>query len=267
MRATLGTAVLIFAGAATAGTSRAQAPWQTGRAAGEVGASAIPSPAGGDTVRTRRLWSLGSQRWLGPGGQSPDGRYVAYTDWATGDLAVHDVVGQTDRRLTDKGSWLQNGTEWAQGAVFSPDGRSVAYAWVNSENHFELRVVRLAGGAPRILFPDDETQYLQPFAWSPDGRSILARLARRGRDNQVVTISVAGGTVRVLKSFAGGSRRASRIRQTAAGSCTTTRRARTAPSGTCSCWPPTAAGRFHWCRARRTIGSSVGRRTGAMCSS
>ena len=204
MKALVGTAVLVLAGAATVGTGRAQAPSQPAWAVAGPEASGVASTAGGDTVTTRRLWSLGQQRWLGPGGQSPDGRYVAYTDWATGDLAVHDVLSQSDRRLTDKGSWLENGTEWAQGAVFSPDGQRIAYAWVNSENRFELRVVRVSGGAPRIVFPDDETEYLQPFAWSPDRRSVLARLQRRGHGTQIVAIAVADGTVRVLKSVTGG---------------------------------------------------------------
>jgi len=140
-----------------------------------------------------------------PGGQSPDGRYVAYTDWATGDLAVHDVVSQTDRRLTDKGSWTQNGAEFAEGATFSPDGQRIAYAWSNSESRPELRVVGLDGGAPRIVYRHEEMAGLQPFAWSPDGRSVLALLSRRDGGNQVATISVADGTVRILKSFNRGS--------------------------------------------------------------
>lgn len=201
MKATIGAAVCILAGAATVGIGRAQTPWQNAGAAVEARASTAPSTAGGDTVTTRRLWALGAQRWLGPGGQSPDGRHVAYTDWATGDLAIHDVVSRTDRHLTDKGSWLVNGTEWAQGAVFSPDGQRIAYAWVNAENRFELRVVPTAGGAPSTVFPDDSTLYLQPFAWSPDGRSILVRLDRRGHGSEIATIAAAGGAVRVLKTF------------------------------------------------------------------
>jgi len=204
MKTTIGSVVLVLAGAAAVGTGHAQTAWQAAPVPAEVQASGAPSPAGGDTVTTRRLWSLGSQRRLMPGGQSPDGRYVAYTDWATGDLAVHDVVSQTDRRLTDKGSWLQNGAEYAQGATFSPDGQRIAYAWVNSDNHFELRVVRLDGGAPRMVYRNEEIAYLQPFAWSPDGRSVLAVLSRRG-SGQAATISVADGTVRIIKSFTRGS--------------------------------------------------------------
>lgn len=205
MTTTIGIAVLVLAGAATVGIGRAQTPWQAAWVAVEARASGVPSPAGGDTVTTRRLWSLGSRRWLMPGGQSPDGRYVAYTDWATGDLAVHDVVSQTDRRLTDKGSWTQNGAEFAEGATFSPDGQRIAYAWSNSESRPELRVVGLDGGAPRIVYRHEEMAGLQPFAWSPDGRSVLALLSRRDGGNQVATISVADGTVRILKSFNRGS--------------------------------------------------------------
>jgi len=50
------------------------------------------------------------QVWTGPkvnayGAVSPDGRYLSFTDWDTGDLAIHDFVTGQDRRLTDKGSF------------------------------------------------------------------------------------------------------------------------------------------------------------------
>src|SRR5688572_21191200 len=50
------------------------------------------------------------QVWTGPnvdtyGSVSPDGRVLSFTDWSTGDLALHDVTTGRDRRLTNKKDW------------------------------------------------------------------------------------------------------------------------------------------------------------------
>ena len=37
------------------------------------------------------------------GAVSPDGRYLSFVDWKTGDLAVRDLAAGTNRRLTNKG--------------------------------------------------------------------------------------------------------------------------------------------------------------------
>jgi tetratricopeptide (TPR) repeat protein len=52
------------------------------------------------------------QVWAGPlvdimGAVSPDGRYLSFVDWISGDLAIRDLNSGTNRRLTNKGSWQQ----------------------------------------------------------------------------------------------------------------------------------------------------------------
>jgi hypothetical protein len=47
--------------------------------------------------------------WEGPkvdttGSVSPDGRYLSFVDWDTGDLALRDLQAGTDKRLTNKGT-------------------------------------------------------------------------------------------------------------------------------------------------------------------
>lgn len=44
---------------------------------------------------------------------SPDGRYLSFWDWRTGDLAVRDLQTGQDRRLTSEG------TEGKEGAAVS----------------------------------------------------------------------------------------------------------------------------------------------------
>ena len=50
------------------------------------------------------------QVWIGPGADiegapSPDGKFLSFVDWDTGDLAIRDLETGTNRRLTNKGPW------------------------------------------------------------------------------------------------------------------------------------------------------------------
>ena len=143
------------------------------------------------------------QVWTGPGvdiegGISHDGRYLSFTDWSTGDLAVRDMTTGEIRRLTNKGSWSSN--EQADFSTVSPDGKQVAYAWSDKNYDYSLRVVRIDGSEPRILYAGVE--YLRPEAWSHDGKYILTiRMGQKVRE--ITLISTIDGSVRVLKSLVG----------------------------------------------------------------
>src|SRR5712691_3992072 len=59
---------------------------------------------------TKNAGIVTRQVWTGPnvdtyGSVSPDGRVLSFTDWSTGDLALHDLTTGQDRRLTNKGTW------------------------------------------------------------------------------------------------------------------------------------------------------------------
>ena len=140
--------------------------------------------------------------WAGPlvdplGAPSPDGSYLAITDWETGNLAVRDRATGAVRRLTDNGNW--NG--WAEFPVPSPDGRQVAYAWYNERTQRDLRVYSLESSSARVAYARDEVEYPQPFAWTRDGTRILTVLARTDRTNQIALIAVEDSSARVLKTL------------------------------------------------------------------
>ena len=143
--------------------------------------------------------------WAGPevdvlGAPSPDGRFLTYVQWETGDLAVRDLKTGENRRLTDKGSWSES-SEFALYSELSPDGKQVAYAWLNKDFFFDLRIIKLDVSEPRVLYSNEEMTYIQPAAWSPDGKRILATFSSKDRTNQIVMISVADGSVRLLKTL------------------------------------------------------------------
>jgi Tol biopolymer transport system component len=148
-------------------------------------------------ISVRRVWSgYGS-------GISPDGRYLVHTDWDTGDLAVGDLNTGRIRRLTNKGPWGKS-DEFAECAVFSPDGKHIVYEWFSKDSSYDLRIVGLDGSGDRLLLKgmlrNNKADYFQPLQWSSDGKQILAALYREWPAGELALVSVADGTVRVLKS-------------------------------------------------------------------
>ncbi len=142
--------------------------------------------------------------WSGPftdvlGAPSPDGRYLSFVDWMTGDLAIRDLTKGKNRSLTSKGSWLES-QEFALFSKWSPDGKKIVYNWLNKEECFDLRTVGLDNPKPRILYSVKEMEYIHPFEWSPDGNSILAAVFQEQNPSQLGLISVTDGSFRILKT-------------------------------------------------------------------
>ncbi len=151
------------------------------------------------------------QVWAGPlvdilGAVSPDGRYLSFVDWITGDLAIRDLASGENRRLTNKGSWQQS-PEFALFSKWSPDSRRIVYQWYNKDEMFELRVIDIQDPTPHVLYQlQKKDDYIQPFDWSPDGKSILASFYS-GTDQAdeirggLGLISLEESPVRVLKTL------------------------------------------------------------------
>lgn len=137
-------------------------------------ATALPARDAAGEPAVRLVWSDARLDLLGS--VSPAGRLVSFTDWETGDLAVHDLATGADRRVTDKGSW-EDSDAFAEFSRFSPDGSRLAYAWFDADWRYGIRVVGVDGSGVRPLLtlgaPGD---WCEPLGWSPDSRRILARV-------------------------------------------------------------------------------------------
>lgn len=161
------------------------------------------------------------QVWTGAdvdsyGSVSADGRVITYTDWSTGNLALHDLATGQNRPLTDKKDW--SSSEYAIGSAISRDGKQVAYTWVlvapqvPAKDHFaEVRIVGANGGKPRVLFRDPDVRGIHVHEWTPDGKWLAVVLNRRDYTTQIGLMSVADGAVRVLKSVLSGPDTVSRV--------------------------------------------------------
>jgi len=150
------------------------------------------------------------QVWAGSGvdttgAVSPNGRYLSFVDWETGDLAMRDLVSGTNRRLTNKGSWTQS-PEFAMFSEWSPDSRRIVYQWYNKDEIFELRVIDIKDPTPRVLYQNQKKDvYIQAFDWSPDGRNILTAFYSGpapidGKEIQLGLVSAEDGSVEILKT-------------------------------------------------------------------
>jgi len=136
------------------------------------------------------------------GAPSPEGRYISFTDWDTGDLAIHDLTTGQNRRLTGQKAWDGN---FAENSRWSPDGRLIAFTWASVGTTADVRLVGLDGAKPRILYHQNkEYPWATVEDWSPDGRQILARLYPEGpgpRASVLALISTFDGSVRHLKEI------------------------------------------------------------------
>lgn len=164
-------------------------------ARGQPATSRTPAQS---SVVVRRVWADAPDF---SGSPSPDGRYLSFVDWSTGDLVIRDLVAGENRRLTNKGSWYESSDYALGGGVFSPDGRALAYGWYNQRDSvFELRIIDVDGSRFRTVYKN-ANHVTQPAAWSPDGKQILVKLAAKDGSHTITLISAQDGWVRVLKSL------------------------------------------------------------------
>jgi Tol biopolymer transport system component len=140
--------------------------------------------------------------WEGPdvevmGEPSPDGRYISYTDWNTGNLAVYEISTKKKWPVTDNENW--NG--FPLYSRWSPDGKKIAYDWWRNDGKVELRIVGLDSSKPRVLV--DSYHAIIVSDWSPDGKSILALIYTEGtisRDEcRLSLVSVTDGSIKTIE--------------------------------------------------------------------
>jgi len=147
--------------------------------------------------------------WEGPevdvmGEASPDGKYISYVDWNTGDLAIYEIETGKKRRLTSKGSW-NDPVEYAEFSRWSPDGKQIVFDWFNDDNpsYVDLYIVGLDGKEPQKLWSNEEMQWTKVCDWSPDGKQILALFSKKDSTTDIGIISTSDGSFRILKELGG----------------------------------------------------------------
>lgn len=175
--------------------SGCDAPWPGNTFAEEV--SAQSSVVEDTAPRVRRILA-NAESYASP---SPDGRYMTFVDWSTGDVAMMEVATEESRRVTDKGTWTENGS-WAEEPLFSPDGQRIAYAYGNTRagipHRYEIRTVATSGGETSLLYRFDTPDgWAQPVDWGTPG--ILLEIWFSTKDmGGLALLSADGGEPRML---------------------------------------------------------------------
>ncbi len=160
---------------------------------GEVASVARARLGGGARqVQARKVWDgplMGNS-----GTPSPDGRYLSFIHWVTGNVALFDLATRETRLLTTEASWLDY-KGFPGGIVFSPDGKQVAYFWfAGSGSGGELRTQAIAGNARTVVTKSEEP--LRVIGWMPGGTHLL--VAKGFRPTKLATVALAGGEQKEL---------------------------------------------------------------------
>jgi Tol biopolymer transport system component/serine/threonine protein kinase len=181
------------AAAAAATSSGASQSTAVASSAPAIAAASEASVAEGPSMRL--IWD--ADRQFNTGVSSPDGKYLAYRDLRSNDVAVRDLATGTSRLITQR-----DHPEYGDFPVFSPDSRQIAFSWIRKDRVTELRTIGIDGTGLRVLFSnqDNEFQSLVPWDWSADGKTIVASASIRGA-GQIALISATDGSVRVLKTL------------------------------------------------------------------
>lgn len=177
---------------------------------------AIPPPAPSPVaiqpgqLTDQRIWNQPVQSY---GSVSADGRYVTYTDYATGNLGIRDLQTGTSRLLTRDGTMREGARAEAVLSAISRDNSQVVYLW--RQEHpglitLELRLASTREGESKLLLtartggqPGD-LQGFSPWDWSADGkkllgsRSILPPRGSTSLDFTLAWLDVADGTWEIV---------------------------------------------------------------------
>lgn len=212
--ATLCIVMAFLAGCRLEPERSAMAQMPSGNEAPSVEAGALSSGLPG--VRVRRLSTSHDYAEFRQSSLSSDGRYVSLIDWSTRNLALRDLRTGALHLLTDAPNEDEEGESresvGAGLAVFSPNGRRIAYGW-HHDLELQLRVIEFEpddAGVPRaaepvVIFQNSQIRPYEPLDWSPDGSQLLANvmLAADPPANiwQLALISTTGGGHLALRSF------------------------------------------------------------------
>ena len=137
---------------------------------------------------------------------SPDGKYLAFTDWTSGNLAVKNIQSGIVEKLTDL-VWSRS-HQFASHPAWSKNGRQIAFSLHRSHTHNEHWIIsrddnqsELIQTGPNItIFPQD---------WNPNGNEILCEIFYdkhlKSREHSLALISISGD-INVISDLSSASR-------------------------------------------------------------
>ena len=163
-----------------------------------LGAAIARTAAADSTVVTHRVRAGGGGS-LDIATPSADGAFASSTDWDTGDLTVNDLRDGSVRRLHVQTSSGPDYAAYVESSRISPDGRRVAFAWIDEHATYSVRLASADGStAPREVYRDPKYWYLEVDGFAPDNRHVLLELDRHDGLFDYGMLDLDGGTLRPL---------------------------------------------------------------------
>jgi Tol biopolymer transport system component len=135
---------------------------------------------------------LESTKFMLVGPPSPDGAWLPASNWPQFALDIVLLDAVTGQPRAEPKPTPDDSGGLTLRAVFSPDGRQLAYDWLTfpspRETIYELRILDVATLATRTL----QHRGQEPIGWSSDGNRLLVRSYNR---RELAFIDVANGTI------------------------------------------------------------------------
>ena len=151
------------------------------------------------------------------GNFSPDGRSYLYLNRANNadEIMIYDMVTKkrdsvTTGNVTKYG--VDNSMPW--GAIWSPDGKKIAYTWgfwpekslaqVDRASIYEIHLVDRNGKNKQVILSGGKSDVPEIEVFTPDGKNLLGMLwveENNQESQQLVSISIADKNFKVLKNF------------------------------------------------------------------
>lgn len=135
---------------------------------------------------------------------SADGEYLALADWDTGNLAIRNLKTGEKKLITNDATWIEPMQYIDEYTLISPDGKQVAYGWLNSEGVIELRLIKVDTQIPAILCTCTKDEIVIPLLWYPDCKKLIAqRYNGNTKTILLFSVEITNRDIQVLKENTG----------------------------------------------------------------
>lgn len=150
------------------------------------------------TITSQKVWSGPDTDMSGT--PSPDGEFLTFMDYETGNLAIHNILTSESQLITKEATW-EKPMQFTTGSKVSPNGKQIAYSWYNVNSNYEIRLTDVDNPQPKVLY-GNKGEDVYPAAWSADGKIIYARShLNKTQQTRILAITIASGEIQILKTI------------------------------------------------------------------